>query len=81
MSYDYKAISKKDIRTFVGKFRIIIYKPYSYRIASGINGEKIFIITDDYDNRCSFTTEEFEIYFYTEQEYRLEKLKRLNKHE
>lgn len=83
MSYNYTTICKNNITEihFVGKFRVKPDNKYSYRKAIGANGESLFIVDDSNDNRCCFNIEEFNRYFFTDQELRREKIKRLNNYE
>ena len=79
MSYIYQAICKKNMSK--GRFRIESNKKYSYRTASGIDNEKLFIIFDNNDYKHAFDINYFNEFFWTEKELRKEKIKRLNNYE
>ena len=77
MSLNYTAVCKTQINTIGSKFKVKLNQKCIYRKAVSANDNNIFIIDDGNNNRCSFTTAEFKIYFYTEQELRKEKLEKL----
>lgn len=76
MSYTYQAICKKNMS--MRRFSIESNKKYSYRTASGIDNEKLFIIFDNNGHKHAFSNYYFNEFFWTEKELRKEKIKKLN---
>lgn len=79
MSYIYQAICKKNM--LMGRFSIESNKKYSYRTASGVDNEKLFIIFDNNDHRHAFSINCFNEFFWTEKELRREKIKKISNYE